>query len=543
MDLLRDRRGAGGQRRGIVDLPGQPGPPRPVREPREPGRARSWWLRAPARARAVAVRPPLDDRLGEPHQRCRSSSPAPSRTSRPGPSGRRSSTRFPKTTPVFANMVNGGHIDSTDPQTISRWLEFLDIYVADKVPTDPSRLGRPHPRRVHRIRFGGLVPGPPPGHPVHERTEREDRPRRVRTPRRPWCTCCSTTAPAPPGRGPSSRPTRPTSPAGRRRVRSRRSTSGRRARWERPPSPARGGAPRSRSTPVPGPPTSLPPTRQRVVGRPGLGLDAGPGRRRDRLPDRSVHRATTIVGPATLDLWVRASTPVEDFQATVTEVAPLGRSGGVRDLGVPPQFEPGRPSRFDGPVHRPDLPGGRGQNLSPHAYKLVKIPIDPIAHTFRPGTELRVVISAPGGDRPIWEFDTLDDGADGHGRAGRCHPFGPGGQRGERCRMRRRPCRPATRCGASPAGPTSPRRTSSAPERHPDVPMPGSARPTVSGDRHPARPVGGPAVSITACSGRRSREMAARPGPGRRRRHWPDDPAQRHAWATMARPPRGASPP
>ncbi len=44
---------------------------------------------------------------------------------------------IPKTTPVFANMVNGGHIDSLDPQTISRWLEFLDIYVADRVPTQP----------------------------------------------------------------------------------------------------------------------------------------------------------------------------------------------------------------------------------------------------------------------------------------------------------------------------------------------------------------------------------------------------------------------
>ena len=40
----------------------------------------------------------------------------------------------------------------------------------------------------------------------------------------------------------------------------------------------------------------------------------------------------------------------------------------------------------------------------------MKIPIDPIAHTFRPGTELRIVISAPGGDRPSWEFDTLDHG-------------------------------------------------------------------------------------------------------------------------------------
>ena len=47
---------------------------------------------------------------------------------------------FPKTTPVFANLVNGGHIDSTDPQIISRWLEFLDIYVAGRVPKAPNAL-------------------------------------------------------------------------------------------------------------------------------------------------------------------------------------------------------------------------------------------------------------------------------------------------------------------------------------------------------------------------------------------------------------------
>ena len=40
----------------------------------------------------------------------------------------------------------------------------------------------------------------------------------------------------------------------------------------------------------------------------------------------------------------------------------------------------------------------------------MKVPIDPIVHTFRPGTEFRVVISAPGGDRPVWTFDTLDHG-------------------------------------------------------------------------------------------------------------------------------------
>jgi hypothetical protein len=50
------------------------------------------------------------------------------------------------------------------------------------------------------------------------------------------------------------------------------------------------------------------------------------------------------------------------------------------------------------------------RRLSSTSYSLVRIPIDPIVHTFRPGTELRVVISAPGGDRPVWEFDTVDNG-------------------------------------------------------------------------------------------------------------------------------------
>ena len=31
---------------------------------------------------------------------------------------------------------------------------------------------------------------------------------------------------------------------------------------------------------------------------------------------------TTIAGPATLELWVKAAAPVEDFQATITEVRP-----------------------------------------------------------------------------------------------------------------------------------------------------------------------------------------------------------------------------
>jgi hypothetical protein len=120
--------------------------------------------------------------------------------------------------------------------------------------------------------------------------------------------------------------------------------------------------------------------------------------------------ATTIVGPATVDLWVKSATPVEDFQATITEVRPSAdqeeyitsgflRSSNQVDL-------PDSTALFTDPSYLPT----DAKNLSPDGYSLVKIPVDPIVHTFRPGTELRVVLSAPGGDRPIWEFATLDDG-------------------------------------------------------------------------------------------------------------------------------------
>ena len=168
------------------------------------------------------------------------------------------------------------------------------------------------------------------------------------------------------------------------------------------------------ATPHPGPERPAhdepAPGRERLGRQPRLGLDAGPGRRRDRLPDEPVPAPTTIVGPATLDLWVKAAAPVEDFQATITEVRPADgqeeyvTSGFLRSDN---QVDaPNSTALFTNPTYL----GADAANLSPDRYTLVKIPIDPIAHTFRPGTELRVVISAPGGDRPVWTFDTLDNG-------------------------------------------------------------------------------------------------------------------------------------
>ena len=119
---------------------------------------------------------------------------------------------------------------------------------------------------------------------------------------------------------------------------------------------------------------------------------------------------TTIVGPATLSLWVKAPVPIEDLQATITEVRPADgqeeyvTSGFLRSAN---QVDAANSTAL---FTNPTYLARDAKDLTQRHYSLVKIPIDPIAHTFRPGTELRVVISAPGGDRPVWTFATLDDG-------------------------------------------------------------------------------------------------------------------------------------
>ena len=77
---------------------------------------------------------------------------------------------IPKTTPLFVNMVNGDHIDSADPQTLSRWLEFLDLYVADEVPTQPSALGAVFLDQFRERRVGHRRRGTASGDPVHPGT-------------------------------------------------------------------------------------------------------------------------------------------------------------------------------------------------------------------------------------------------------------------------------------------------------------------------------------------------------------------------------------
>ncbi len=315
---------------------------------------------------------------------------------------------IPKTTPLFANMVNGGHIDSTDPQTISRWLEFLDIYVADRVPAEPSPLAA-----TILDEFTGFASGVSSQAPLP--AIRFTNAKTVTLARREFARQTPLVRVLfDNGAG----------AAGAGAIQSTYTADF--ATW---PPPGRvkslyfgvdgSLAPRhstaSSSTtftldPTTRPLTSLPASGNAWAADPGWDWTTVPASDGIAFQTAPFTSAVTIAGPATVSLWVKAPAAVEDFQATITEVRPQAgqeeyvTSGFLRSVNQVDQQD------STALYTDPDYTAAAASQLSPTTYRLVKIPIDPIVHTFRPGTELRVVLSAPGGDRPIWEFDTVDNG-------------------------------------------------------------------------------------------------------------------------------------
>ncbi|MHB8220251.1 MAG: CocE/NonD family hydrolase, partial [Acidimicrobiales bacterium] len=114
-----------------------------------------------------------------------------------------------------------------------------------------------------------------------------------------------------------------------------------------------------------------------------------------------------VVGPASLNLYVKSTATDTDLQATVSEVMPTGskemyvQSGFLRasDRTLTPVE-----STATHPV--PTYLASTASPLPKGQYTLVRVPIDPIGFVFVKGARIRVTISAPGGTRPQWAFTT-----------------------------------------------------------------------------------------------------------------------------------------
>ncbi len=304
---------------------------------------------------------------------------------------------------VYVTMMNGTHTDSLGPDTISRWLEFLDLYVGGRVPAASPTLVALAPTL-----YSGLTGGAPSA-PVPA----------VRFTTEPSVAAAKAAFAAQDPRmrvlfdngggalGPGA--LQPTYDAGF----SAWPPAGTVVHFGLAPDGALQTARLARTStasfrpdPAARPAHDLAASANAWAAQPPYHWTTVPRSNGIAFETPAFTSATTVVGPASLNLLLKSTAPVTDLQVTVTEVRPgemqeeYVTSGFLRssDSALSPASTVLDPLPTYLASDRRPLPRGR--------FTLVRIPVDPIAHTFRAGTRLRIVISAPGGDRPSWTFDT-----------------------------------------------------------------------------------------------------------------------------------------
>jgi uncharacterized protein len=112
---------------------------------------------------------------------------------------------------------------------------------------------------------------------------------------------------------------------------------------------------------------------------------------------------TTVIGGGAVHLWIKASTPNVDLQATVSEVDPGGTDTFVQNGWLRAderKLAPG--STLLEPM--PDLRRSAVEPLPIGQFVEVTIPLYYEGHVYRAGSRIRVTISAPGDAEPLWAF-------------------------------------------------------------------------------------------------------------------------------------------
>jgi uncharacterized protein len=119
---------------------------------------------------------------------------------------------------------------------------------------------------------------------------------------------------------------------------------------------------------------------------------------------------TVMVGSGSVDLWIKTDAPDVDLQVTITEVRPDGnevlvQSGWQRasQRALAAGATALRPLHTNTEADVQDLRAGE--------WNEVRVEIFPFAHAFRADSLVRVIVDTPGGSRPRWTFDVLEEPA------------------------------------------------------------------------------------------------------------------------------------
>jgi predicted acyl esterase len=114
---------------------------------------------------------------------------------------------------------------------------------------------------------------------------------------------------------------------------------------------------------------------------------------------------TAVIGAGALEAWIRSSAPSVDLQVTVSEVRPDGKETFVQS-GWLRASERKLDRRKSTPLE--PVPSFRKSDVAPlprGSWAKVTVPLYYQGHMYREGSRIRVTVTAPGGDQPVWAFD------------------------------------------------------------------------------------------------------------------------------------------
>ncbi len=119
---------------------------------------------------------------------------------------------------------------------------------------------------------------------------------------------------------------------------------------------------------------------------------------------------TVVVGPGSADLWISSDAADTDLEVTISEIRPDGsetyvQSGWLRashralDEANSTELQPAH-THFEADA----------QPLTPGEPVAVRVEMFPVAHPFRAGSQIRITVDAPGGNRGEWKFRSISTG-------------------------------------------------------------------------------------------------------------------------------------
>ena len=315
-------------------------------------------------------------------------------------------TRMTGTDKKWFTLTNGTHIDSLAPETYNKWFDFLSLYVAKQPPLLNAQKVQATAPLVYQAAFGidnvTLPPDPVQQQPTYEGAlaEFEKQP--------PVRVLFENGAGGEPGHPyPEFEQSFAGFPVPGTTARS----------WwfgpkgtlldGRSPRPAADGF---RWTPKARPLTNF--TGNTSSGENGL-WTATPSYKWEQPPSGSgvsylsepLAEDTTVIGFGAVHAWVRSSKKNADFQATITEVRPDGNEVFVQGGWVRGDLR--RLDRRKSTLLRPvlSLRKRHRRALPRKRFAKVTIPLYFQSHPYRKGSRIRVWLTAPNGDQPVWSFE------------------------------------------------------------------------------------------------------------------------------------------